>query len=74
MSGESDGLWWAIAVVAPAVGAGMFIYGVRQQAALPLVAGIALNVFPMLAPNGLTALAVCLLIGGIYQVVRMYKD
>lgn len=74
MSGESDGLWWAIAVVAPAVGAGMFIYGVRQQAALPLVAGIALNVLPMLAPNGLTALAVCALIGGIYQLIRMYKE
>jgi len=74
MSAQADGLWWTVAIIAPAVGAGMFIYGVRQKAALPLATGIALNVLPMLAPTGLTALAICLLIGVVFQAVRIFSQ
>lgn len=73
MSAQADGLWWTVAVIAPAVGAGMFIYGVRQKAALPLATGIALNVLPMLAPDGLGALSVCILIAAAFQAVRIYS-
>jgi hypothetical protein len=74
MSTQADGLWWTVAIIAPAVGAGMFIYGVRQKAALPLATGIALNVLPMLAPTGLGALAITVLIAVAYWGVLSHVN
>ena len=43
--------WLLIAVVAGAVGAGIFVYGFRQKKALPLVFGAAISAYPMLVKS-----------------------
>ncbi len=42
-------LWWGM--LFGAIGLGYFIYGKRQAAALPLVCGIGLMVFPYFVSN-----------------------
>lgn len=72
MDQDTDSLWWALAIIDSAVGAGFFIFGIRQRAALPLMCGIALSVLPMLAPTGLLELAITMLIAVAYVVLKKY--
>ena len=69
MNNQIDGLWWFLAVFNTAVGGGVFVYGFRQRAALPLVAGLALNVLPTLMPTGRLALLLTVLLGGAWWVL-----
>lgn len=72
MDADSDSLWWALAIIDSAVGAGFFVFGIRQRAALPLLCGIALSVLPMLAPSGILELAITVLIGVAYVILGKY--
>lgn len=69
---NTDWLWWTMALVDSSVGAGMFMYGVRQKAWLPLAAGIALNAIFFVDMNGISVLAITGLIGVAYMLLRKY--
>jgi hypothetical protein len=66
MSGNPSGLWWVLALVDGAVGAGIFIYGVRQREGWSLACGVALSVLPMVSGDGLALLALSTLVCGAY--------
>lgn len=70
MSDTPDGLWWTIVLLDSAIGAGFFIYGIRQKEPLSLVLGIALNVVPMLVTTGLTALLLTALVCVAYMTAK----
>ena len=42
-------LWWGL--LSSSIGLGYFVYGKRQKAAVPLLCGIALMVFPYFVSN-----------------------
>jgi hypothetical protein len=66
MSGSSVLVW---GVLFGSVGMGFFIYGRRQRAVVPLVAGLALMVVPYFVPNVYLLLLVgCALIALPYFV------
>ncbi len=66
MSGSSVLVW---SVLFGSVGMGFFIYGRRQRAVVPLVAGLALMVVPYFVPNVYLLLLVgCALIALPYFV------
>ena len=44
-------MWLVISVVFGAIGAGYFVYGVKQKEGIFLAAGVALSVFPFVISN-----------------------
>jgi len=70
MNADASGLWWTLVLVDSAVGAGFFIYGVRQREPLPFVMGIVLSVLPMVPASGLTLLVLSALCCVTYMLAR----
>lgn len=68
MFGSQAQLIWG--VLFGAIGAGYFVYGKRQQAFVPLFAGIALCVFPFFITNTYALVAVGVAICAVPYFVR----
>jgi len=68
MEGTSLLIW---GVVFGAVGLGFFTYGRRQKAVVPLMAGIALFIFPYFISNVYALVAVGLLLVALPYFVRL---
>ncbi|MFN7941088.1 MAG: hypothetical protein U0X73_05790 [Thermoanaerobaculia bacterium] len=61
-------LFWG--VIFGAVGMGMFVYGKKQQSAVPLVCGIVLMVFPYFVSNLLLLVAIGVVVCAIPWILR----
>ena len=68
MQGTSLLVW---GVIFGAIGLGFFTYGRRQKAIVPLLAGIALFIFPYFISNVLALVAVGLLLVALPYFVRI---
>ncbi len=53
------------------IGMGFFIYGKRQQAAVPLLCGLALMVFPYFVTNAVALVAIGIVLMAIPYFVRL---
>lgn len=58
-------------VLFSATGLGLFIYGKRQQMAVPLVCGIALMVYPYFVANAYVLVAVGVVLACLPYFVRL---
>jgi len=65
MKGQAE-LWWGL--LFGCVGLGYLVYGRRQGAAVPIVCGLALMVFPYFVPNTY----VLVLIGGVLSALPYF--
>ena len=67
--GDSSILIWG--VLFGAIGLGFFTYGRKQKAVVPLLAGIALFIFPYFMPNIYALLVVGILLIAIPYFIRL---
>ena len=64
-----DGLSMFVMLIAGAVGSGMVIYGIRQQAPGPLAFGVAISIVPWMMPGWLASIVSVGLIA-LFMAVR----
>ena len=64
-------MWLVACVVFGAIGAGYFVYGVRQQEGIFLAAGAALSVFPFVISNPYALIGIGLALLVVPFVIRL---
>lgn len=72
MDGDTSGLWFLVAVITGAVGAGVFIYGVRQKEPVSLAFGVIISIIPMFVSSAGLAAILSVAAIALFIVVRKY--